>query len=236
MACLLPRTSRRQLGPKLVLAQVVLANLGGASLYFTMWWNTAIAVGVWNNFNIRTPLYDIPQNNISCHIRKTASRRSNKFQHNLQFIKWTGIEFKAKGTDSSLSMWSGYIFFHKMLAALQNLESKLKQSDCLEANMLVEADPHPQQVCTADTILLSNVALPLSVGKELQLMTPLWLRTCVGVLNVSAAKTKFKREKCFISFDMNFLILQQTVSNPDKYQLRLSHSGGKETAELCLYL
>ena len=31
------RTSRRQLGPKLVLAQVVLANLGGASLYFTMW-------------------------------------------------------------------------------------------------------------------------------------------------------------------------------------------------------
>ena len=33
----LPGTSRRQLGPKLVLAQVVLADLGGASLYFTMW-------------------------------------------------------------------------------------------------------------------------------------------------------------------------------------------------------
>ena len=100
--------------------------------------------------------------------------------------------------------------------------------------MLVEADPHPQQVCTADTIL-SNVAPPLCVGKELQLMTPLWLCTWVGVLDVSAAKTKFKREKCFISFDMNFLLLQQTVSNPDKYQLRLSHSGGKETTELCLY-
>ena len=124
-----------------------------------------------------------------------------------------------------------------MLAALQNLESKLKQSDCLEANMLVEADPHPQQVCTADTILLSNAALPLSVtvGKELQLMTPLWLCTWVGVFNVSACKTKFKREKSFISFDMNFLLLQQTVSNPDKYQLRLSHSGGKETTILCVY-
>ena len=34
---------------------------------------------------------------------------------------------------------------------------------------------------------------------------------------------------------MNFLLLQQTVSNPDKYQLGLSHSGGKETTELCLY-
>ena len=100
--------------------------------------------------------------------------------------------------------------------------------------MLVEADPHPQQVCTADSIL-SKVALPLSVGKELQLMTPLWLCTWVGVLSISACKTKFKREKCFISFDMNFLLLQQTVSNPDKYQLRLSHSGGKETTELCLY-
>ena len=39
----------------------------------------------------------------------------------------------------------------------------------------------------------------------------------------------------FIGFDMNFLLLQQTVSNPDKYQLGLSHSGGKETTELCLY-
>ena len=59
-----------------------------------------------------------------------------------------------------------------MLASLQNLESRLKQPDCLEANMLVEADPHPQQVGTADTILLSYVALPLCVGKDLQLMTP----------------------------------------------------------------
>ena len=88
----------------------------GLSLFHNVVW-----VGVWNNLNI--PLLIHQYSTLALHhmifhktifhanIRKTASRGSNKFQHNLQFIKWTGIEFKPRGTDSSLSMRSGSIFF-----------------------------------------------------------------------------------------------------------------------------